>query len=302
MATPAVLQLDSTTWFLYGFDRDEPIRKPKPIFRHQCSIKFMRVRGKPFRQDDTKQKSFGCALLKVERTSSSRFNPAALAIDGRGGAMNQSTEEWDDLWLKYHGINQKKVEGYFRIFDFYKNDPGTKILDVGCGSGEALKMLKQRGFTHLRGIEPEVKLFQQNNPDNMIQQGNCLEMSNVGGSYDAILMFSVLHHLHTFEEMQQCLQNILRTLVPGGCFYSVEQWRNLVRSIAMKLVRDTPVGKLHPMLRIERELLRLKRKELDHWLGIEEKVTAYAQEIGLNIAFYKKDLRYRYIIFKKALP
>jgi SAM-dependent methyltransferase len=217
-------------------------------------------------------------------------------------AMNQSAEEWDDLWLKYHAINQKKVEGYFRIFDFYKNNPDSKILDVGCGSGEALKMLKQRGFTHLRGIEPEVKLFQQNNPDNMIQQGSCLEMNNVGGPYDAILMFGVLHHLHTFEEMQRCLQNILRTLVPGGCFYSVEQWRNLVRSIAMKLVRDTPVGYLHPMLRIERELLRLERKELDHWLGIEEKVTAYAQEIGLNIAFSKKDLRYRYIIFKKALP
>jgi cyclopropane fatty-acyl-phospholipid synthase-like methyltransferase len=55
--------------------------------------------------------------------------------------MTKNTEDWDDLWLKYHGINQKKVEGYFRIFDFYKIDRGTKILDVGCGSGEALKML-----------------------------------------------------------------------------------------------------------------------------------------------------------------
>jgi SAM-dependent methyltransferase len=214
--------------------------------------------------------------------------------------MAQPAEEWDDLWLKYHSINQKKVEGYFRIFDFFKLDLGIKILDVGCGSGEALKMLKMRGFTHLRGIEPEAKLFQQNNPDNMIRQGNCLELKDVGEPYDIILMFGVLHHLHTFEEMQRCLQNIVRTLTPGGCFYSVEQWRNLVRSIAMKLVRDTPVGKLHPMLRIERELLRLERKELDHWLGIEEKVTTYAQEIGLKVVFNKKDLRYRYIIFKKV--
>jgi len=215
--------------------------------------------------------------------------------------MTKNTEDWDDLWLKYHGINQKKVEGYFRTFDFYKLDRGTKILDVGCGSGEALKLLRKCGFTHLRGIEPEARLFQQNNPANMIQQGNCLEMNNVREPYDVILMFGVLHHLHTFEEMQRCLQNIRQTLVPGGSFYSVEQWRNLVRSIAMKLVRDTPVGKLHPMLRIERELLRLERKELDHWLEVEEKVTAYAQEIGLSVAFYKKDLRYRYIIFKKAL-
>ena len=215
--------------------------------------------------------------------------------------MTKNTEDWDDLWLKYHAINQKKVEGYFRIFDFYKLDRGTKILDVGCGSGEALKMLRKNGFTHLRGIEPEAKLFQQNNPDNIIRQGNCLEMNDVGGPYDVILMFGVLHHLHTFDEMKRCLQNIWRTLIPGGSFYNVEQWRNLVRSIAMKLVRDTPVGKLHPMLRIERELLRLERKELGHWLGIEEKVTAYAQEIGLNVGFHKKDLRYRYIIFKKAL-
>jgi len=150
-------------------------------------------------------------------------------------------------------------------------------------------------------MEPETKLFQHDNFDNMIKQGNCLEMSSVREGYDVILMFGVLHHLHTFEEMKQCLQNILRTLVPGGCFYSVEQWRNFVRSIAMKLVRDTPIGKLHPMLRIERELLRLERKELDYWLEVEKRVTAYAQEIGLNVVFHKKDLRYRYIIFKKAL-
>jgi SAM-dependent methyltransferase len=214
--------------------------------------------------------------------------------------MNQGAEDWDALWLKYHSINRKKVERYFRIFDFYKVAPAARILDLGCGSGEALKLLKRRGFINLRGIEPETKLFQHDNSDDMIRQGNCLDISNIKEPYDVILMFGVLHHLHTFEEMQQCLQNILRTLAPGGFFYSVEQWRNLVRSIAMKLVRDTPVGKLHPMLRIERELLRLERKELDYWLTVEERVTTYAQEIGLNVVFHKKDLRYRYIIFRKA--
>lgn len=215
--------------------------------------------------------------------------------------MTQNIGDWDELWLKYHSINQKKVERYFRIFNFYRLEPTTKILDVGCGSGEALKMLRHRGFTCLRGIEPEVKLFEQDNPDNMIRHGNALEMCNVGELYQVILMFGVLHHLHTFEEMQRCLQNILRTLLPGGCLYSVEQWRNLLRSIAMKLVRDTPIGKLHPMLSIERELLKLERKELDHWLQVEKKVTSYAEEIGLNVVFHKKDLRYRYIIFRKAV-
>jgi 2-polyprenyl-3-methyl-5-hydroxy-6-metoxy-1,4-benzoquinol methylase len=212
----------------------------------------------------------------------------------------QRTADWDDLWLKYHSINEKKVQSYLRIFNFFGVPTTARILDVGCGSGETLKVLKRHGFTKLTGIEPESRLFEHNNSDNMIMQGNCLDMSSVNDQYDVLLMFGVLHHLHTFEEMQQTLQNIKQKLVPGGAFYSVEQWKNLIRTVAMKLVRDTPVGKLHSTLRIERELLKLERKELDHWLEVERKVTTYAQEIGLQVVFYRKDLRYRYIIFKKA--
>ena len=212
----------------------------------------------------------------------------------------QQTADWNDLWLKYHDINEKKVRNFFRIFNLDRLSTSTKILDVGCGSGETLRTLKRHGFTELKGIEPETSLFEHNNPDNLIMQGNSLDMSNIKERYDVILMFGVLHHLHTFEEMQRCLQNIKRTLVPGGMLYSVEQWKNIVRSVAMKLVRDTPVGKLHPMLRIERELLRLERKELDYWLQVEDSVTKYGQEIGLKVLFHKKDLRYRYLIFEKA--
>ena len=212
----------------------------------------------------------------------------------------RQTADWDNIWLKYHDINEKKVQNFCRIFSFHRLPTSTKILDVGAGSGETLKMLKQLHFTQLKGIEPETRLFEHNNPDGMIMPGNCLDMSNIKEQYDVVLMFGVLHHLHTFAEMQRCLQNIKRTLVLNGTLYSVEQWQNIVRRVVMKLVRDTPIGKLHPMLRIERELLKLERNELDYWLQVEPRVTTYAQEIGLQVVFYKKDLRYRYIIFKKV--
>src|SRR2546428_6815684 len=96
------------------------------------------------------------------------------------------TADWDDLWLKYHDINEKKVRKFFRLFNFYRLPTSTTILDVGCGSGETLKMLKEHGFTEIKGLEPETRLFEHHNPDNMIMQGNCLDMRNVKEQYDVI--------------------------------------------------------------------------------------------------------------------
>jgi 2-polyprenyl-3-methyl-5-hydroxy-6-metoxy-1,4-benzoquinol methylase len=207
---------------------------------------------------------------------------------------------WNDIWLQYQGINQKKVERCFKVFNFYALPKDSKILDIGCGSGESLRLLKSKGFTNLHGIEPEKRLFERNNEDGMIQQGNCLEIDHIKEQYDIVMMLGVLHHLHNMEEIKLCLRNIKRVLKPGGKFYSVEQWKNIVRSIAMKLVRDTPVGKMQKTLRIERELLKLEQKELGHWLEVEKQATKYAEEIGLKVILAKKDLRCRYIIFEKV--
>jgi SAM-dependent methyltransferase len=214
----------------------------------------------------------------------------------RTRAKMDSTAEWDDVWLKCHAVNAKRVRHYFDVFKFSHVPKNMSIIDIGCGSGEALKMLKAQGYKSLHGIEPESRLFEKGD---MIQQGDILELK-LKQQYDIVLIFGVLHHLATLDEIKRALHNVKAILKRRGKFYNVEQWPNLVRSVAMKLVRDTPFGLLSPMLRTERKLLELERVNLGHWLKVESQVTKYAQEIGLEVVFFKKELRCRYIIFEKV--
>ncbi|MFI5361438.1 MAG: class I SAM-dependent methyltransferase [Elusimicrobiota bacterium] len=207
--------------------------------------------------------------------------------------------DWDDVWLKYHAVNVKKVRMYFKTFGFSSVPKDASIIDIGCGSGAALRMLKEQGYTRLKGLEPEKKLFAEQT-DGLIEQGDCLDLGGVKERYDAVLILGVLHHLKTFDEIKLALRNVKKVLKPGGRFYSVEQWKNIVRTVAMTLVRDTPVGLLSPMLRMERKLLELERKELGHWLEVETDATKYAEEIGLKVIFAKKDIRYRYLVFENS--
>lgn len=215
--------------------------------------------------------------------------------------QTNAVEYWNDLWINYHAVNEKRVRHYFKVFNFYNDvQKDKKIIDIGCGSGQALNVLRKNGYQNLCGLEPEKRLFEKNDYG-IIKQGDCLNRPSVKNYYDIVLMLGVLHHLQNFNDIKTCLLNVKEVLKVGGRFYSVEQWKNIVRTIAMKLVRDTPLGLINKTLRIERELLNLERKQLTQWLEIEKQVTDYAQKIGLKVILHKRDIRYRYIIFERVL-
>lgn len=68
----------------------------------------------------------------------------------------------------------------------------SKILDVGCGSGSLLYVLKQAGFKNLLGIDKYVAEDMQYNDGLKIQKGVIQE---VEGSWDLILFHHSLEHM-----------------------------------------------------------------------------------------------------------
>lgn len=218
-------------------------------------------------------------------------------VKGTQKGEEVNTAYWDALWKEYQPINAKKVRNYFYVFDFYKLPKSTSIVDIGCGDGQTLIFLKEKGFKNVSGIEPEGRLFKGTSLN--IIEDNLLDMKRVRKKHDAVLVFGVLHHLHTLEEMKTALRNIKSVLKKGGKFYSVEQWKNVIRTLAMWLVKDTPFRHVNRTTQIEHELLKQEWPELSYWLKVEKEVTAYAESIGLKIVFYKRDVRYRYIIFER---
>jgi 2-polyprenyl-3-methyl-5-hydroxy-6-metoxy-1,4-benzoquinol methylase len=85
-----------------------------------------------------------------------------------------------------------------------------RVLDVGCGSGQILLLLRDAGFTHLLGIDPFI-------PKSLTHAGGVrvlkAELSEVKGKFDLITFHHVLEHL---EDPVSMLRQARQLLAPGG--------------------------------------------------------------------------------------
>ncbi len=113
----------------------------------------------------------------------------------------------------------KKIEKYFNYFvptfDYidFLNDCNisldSQILDVGCGSGAALKILQFLGFKHLYGIDPfsEVKI-----KNIKIWKQDLLGLDTTQ-NFDLIMLHHSFEHLINPREI---LEKIKKLLNPAG--------------------------------------------------------------------------------------
>ena len=89
--------------------------------------------------------------------------------------------------------------------------PGSRILDVGCGSGGLLHAARERSSALVCGVEPHEEFRTQLTQDGFQVRRSLSECA--GQRYDAVLLFHVLEHV---ENPVQFLREIRPLLKPGG--------------------------------------------------------------------------------------
>lgn len=119
------------------------------------------------------------------------------------------------LKKKYLALLDNKEEGA-RIVDMILKNAGTKssILDVGCGYGRNLELLKEAGIMDISGVEinkhiVEVVLskgFKCEDPE---------QFKNSNKTYDVILMSHVIEHFEP-KELLYFIDGYLERLAPDG--------------------------------------------------------------------------------------
>lgn len=95
--------------------------------------------------------------------------------------------------------------------------PHYKILDIGCGRGELVSHLTQRGFDVL-GIdfsEGAIQIAQKLDPHGKYKCTRLEEGGFKDKFYDCIFFLGTIEHIHD-DEIKIILAEIMRILKPGG--------------------------------------------------------------------------------------
>lgn len=100
--------------------------------------------------------------------------------------------------------------------------PGAKILDVGAGAGEYSLYFARKGYQvwALELADRNIQAFRRKlTAEDSIDlvQGNATDLSRYGDeSFDAVLVFGPLYHLHSREDQQKCIAEAKRVCKKDG--------------------------------------------------------------------------------------
>jgi SAM-dependent methyltransferase len=162
-----------------------------------------------------------------------------------GGEARQSVRLKTFPLSAYVGVNKDDPIRFYRlpvIGSLYRRrvemclselNGGRRILEVGFGSGVT--------FLNLKDIYPEIhgidlssdaaaiqSFFQQKGLHPFLRSGSLLDLPYAGGSFDAVLLISILEHLKP-EQLPRAFAEIHRVLAPGGqVVYGVPVERRLM--------------------------------------------------------------------------
>jgi cyclopropane fatty-acyl-phospholipid synthase-like methyltransferase len=92
-----------------------------------------------------------------------------------------------------------------------KLEPGSRVLELGCGNGDDARALALRGLV-VTGVDLVARA-----PNIPVIEDDFLELELPEASYDACVSFYVFNHVPR-ERLAALLAKINRWLVPGGWF------------------------------------------------------------------------------------
>ena len=100
--------------------------------------------------------------------------------------------------------------------------PGAKILDVGAGAGEYSLHFARKGYqvSALELADANIAAFRAKMTDDdpiELVQGNAMDLSRYdSNSFDVVLLFGPLYHLHEEKDKLQCIEEAKRVCKPDG--------------------------------------------------------------------------------------
>jgi SAM-dependent methyltransferase len=130
--------------------------------------------------------------------------------------------DWSVLWGDFADPARQVIVGATQI------GPGSRVLDVGCGSGEFLALVSDLGAV-AAGIDPApgmVDMARMRVPGVDVRVGSVEDLSWPNASFDVVTAFNSLQFA---DDTLDALREMARVAVPGG-LVTVANWAEAARN------------------------------------------------------------------------
>lgn len=134
----------------------------------------------------------------------------------------------------------------FNIFrDFIKE--GDKVLDVGCGNGRILELLKNEkiNYTGVDVSEKLLEIAQKRYPQNNFLVADNLNLPFLDNNFDKVFSVAVLHTIPSQRLRKKAISELKRVLKPGGLLLITvwDMWREDTFPLLLKYFFLKLIGK-----------------------------------------------------------
>ncbi|HEX2252419.1 MAG TPA: class I SAM-dependent methyltransferase [Thermoanaerobaculia bacterium] len=205
----------------------------------------------------------------------------------------EARQRWEEAYL--HGRRQLWLRR-LRLRRFFRARRDGRVLELGCGDGLNLRILRQLGYRRLVGLEYSVDLLLRN-PAGLLLAGDGHDLPLGGDTFDGILVDSVLHHLTDYPRAARELRRVLR---PGGWLVYFEPRPGVLRTLLDRITLG-PLGRFLPVLRHRHDTILEELPLYTRWLRDHAEMERALRAEGLEARFYRRGPIGMFVGFAKPL-
>jgi len=141
---------------------------------------------------------------------------------------------YDTYWSNYGPTDPFTAK---RVARFLSEIPkGARVLDAGCGRGDALKLIRAGGVD-ASGVDISatgIELAKAACPTAVLKVASFEEgLPFVDGSFDAIYSGDVIEHVYDTGQMARELQRVLR---PGGLLFISTPYHGFAKNLVLSVL------------------------------------------------------------------
>ncbi len=184
--------------------------------------------------------------------------------------MRQESQKWHDTYrarelVARRASSHKRKLARLGVFDLPRD---ARILDLACGAGEALQILRAEGFTHLYGVDVTADEALAREPWVEVKAGDAASIPYPDATFDVVICMHSLHHLGGPERVRKSFYEALRVLKPNGLLALIDHYDS-------PQLRAAFWGLQKPWLTVTKGLRAFREQHEEEWPYMFEYLDAW---------------------------